>query len=247
MSELKLREAKLRPPITCIYGSEGIGKTTFGTEAPNPVFILTEDGLADPNVPAFEVATSLHDVSSSLSLLFKTEHDYKTVVIDSLDWLERLIHKQVCIDNDVKSIEDLGWGKGYKDALEYWGKLIDGLAKLRNKKNMIIILIAHSAVRTVSDPLTESYDKFEIKLQKSATALVSEFCDIILFATQEIHITQEDKGFGNKRKRAISDGERVMYCRGLPTFTAKTRSGYNLPPQLPLNWQAFMSAIKGES
>ncbi|MDR0869400.1 MAG: ATP-binding protein [Planctomycetaceae bacterium] len=33
------------PPRLLIYGTEGIGKSTFGASAPKPIFIPTEDGL----------------------------------------------------------------------------------------------------------------------------------------------------------------------------------------------------------
>ena len=91
-----------------IYGESGLGKTTFATSAPNPIVIQTEDGLGQIDVSCFPLAESYIDVMKALDALVNESHDFKTVVIDSLDWLETLIWKQVCTDNKVSSIEKIG-------------------------------------------------------------------------------------------------------------------------------------------
>lgn len=105
-----------------IYGSEGIGKSTFAALVPNPVFVQTEDGLSEIDCSKFPLAKSFDDVVLQLQAVRDEQHDYGTVVIDSLDWLERLVWDRVCADYGVKSIEkaDGGYGKGYVHALTYW-------------------------------------------------------------------------------------------------------------------------------
>ncbi len=90
-----------------IYGESGLGKTTFATSAPNPIVIQTEDGLGEIDVPCFPLAESYIDVMKALDALVNESHDFKTVVIDSLDWLETLIWKQVCSDNKASLIEKI--------------------------------------------------------------------------------------------------------------------------------------------
>ena len=107
------RESK--PPRLFIYGQEGVGKSTVGAAAPNPVFVQTEDGLGEIDTAKFPLAKNLADVTSAMTALRDEPHDFQTVVLDSADWLERLIWDRVCQDFGIRSIEkaDGGYGKGY--------------------------------------------------------------------------------------------------------------------------------------
>ena len=107
------RESK--PPRLFIYGQEGVGKSTVGAAAPNPVFVQTEDGLGEIDTAKFPLAKNLNDVLAALTALREEPHEFQTVVLDSADWLERLIWDQVCAEFGVRSIEkaDGGYGKGY--------------------------------------------------------------------------------------------------------------------------------------
>ncbi|MFV0444424.1 MAG: AAA family ATPase, partial [Planctomycetaceae bacterium] len=69
--------------------------TTFGAMAPQPIFIPTEDGLAGIDVPRFPLAGSFEEVLAALMALYTEPHDYRTVVLDSLDWTERLVWNEV--------------------------------------------------------------------------------------------------------------------------------------------------------
>ncbi|MCK9327228.1 MAG: ATP-binding protein, partial [Bacteroidales bacterium] len=153
-----VRANELKPPRIVVYGPAGVGKTTFGAGAPNPVFIQTEDGLGSITAPAFPLARSYGDVMEALNVLLTEEHDYKSVVLDSLDWLEPLVWEATCKRLDVASIEAPGYGKGYVEASQEWRRLFDTLTMLRDKRGMIVILIAHSQVSRVDDPTTAPYD-----------------------------------------------------------------------------------------
>ena len=115
-----------KPPRIMIYGSEGVGKSTFGASAPNAIFVQTEDGLGEINCRKFPLAHNLSEVLAELTALRDEPHEYLTVVIDSADWLERLIFDEVCKEFGVRSIEkaDGGYGKGYVHALTHWRKII---------------------------------------------------------------------------------------------------------------------------
>ena len=100
-----------KPPRIMIYGSEGIGKSSYAAGAPNAIFIQTEDGLGEIDCRKFPLAHSLSEVIAELTALRDEAHEFQTVVVDSVDWLERLIFDEVCREFGVRSIEkaDGGW------------------------------------------------------------------------------------------------------------------------------------------
>ena len=138
LKSIRKNDAMAAPRIM-VYGVEGIGKSTFGAGAPNPVYILTEDGLGSLNVDHFPLATSFADVMDAIASLYKENHAFETVVIDSLDWLEAIIQREIEQKYDAK---DLAYGKGSLIAAERWREILDGLNALRNDKGMAVILIA---------------------------------------------------------------------------------------------------------
>lgn len=226
-----------------VYGPAGVGKTTFAAGARNPIAIPIEDGLGKINIDAFPSPRSYPEVRAALDALINEDHDYKTVIVDSLDWLEPLIWKQTCEANNWPSIEQPGFGKGYVEALRYWREFLDRLNYLRDQKGMTTILIGHSEIKAFQAPDSEGYDRYVIKLQKGASALVSEHCDVIAFAQfKSSTIKAEERG--RVRTRAVGSGERVMYTEERPAYLAKNR--YGLPPEMELNWETFAKAIKGD-
>ena len=123
------RNTALAAPRVLVYGVEGIGKSTFAAGAPSPVFIQTEDGLGALQVDHFPIATRVSDVLDAIGSLFSDDHEFKTVVIDSLDWLETLIWRDIEAKYDAK---DLAYGKGAMIAADKWREILDGLTALRN-------------------------------------------------------------------------------------------------------------------
>ncbi|MEX0678366.1 MAG: ATP-binding protein [Pirellulales bacterium] len=236
-----------RPPRILLYGVEGIGKSTFGSLAPNAIFVQTEDGLDEIDCDKFPLATTYEDVIAALTELHGQEHGYESVVIDSLDWLERLVWDRLCIEHGVTSIEkvDGGYSKGYTHALTYWREIINHLNALRNARGMVVLLIAHSKVERFEDPESSPYDRYSPRLHKHAAALVSEWCDAVLFATRKIRTQSEDSGFNRKRTIAHAigkdGGERILRCVGGPSCVAKNR--YGITEELPLSWAAFIQAL----
>ena len=225
------------PRRILVYGTAGIGKSTFATCAPSPIVIQTEDGVGEIDCHKFPLATTFDAVLAALTALFNEDHTYRTVVIDSLDWLERLIWAKVCAERQVASIEDIGYGKGYTFAIAHWRTILDGLAALREQKSMTIILIAHSRIDRFENPETEAYDRYVPRLHKTAAALVTEWCDEVLFATYKVFTKQNDEGFGQKRSQGIGSGERVLRTTERPAHMAKNRLA--LPDELPLTWSDF--------
>ena len=239
------------PPRILVYGTEGIGKSTLASRAPRPVFIQTEDGLGEIDCDKFPLSASFDEVLTQLVSLRTEEHDYQSVVVDSLDWLERLIWDAVCQDYGVKSIEkvDGGYGKGYIHALTPWRLFLDRLAALHRDRCMAVILIAHAKVEKFDDPESSPYDRYSPRLHKHAGALVTEWCDAVLFASRKFRTQTEETGFGRKRTTAHAigkdGGERILRTVGGPSCVAKNR--YNLEPELPLDWNVLLSGIAGNA
>lgn len=239
---LNLAPRKHIPPRILIYGPQGIGKSTFVSKAMNPVLIQTEDGLGNLDVPAFPLAKSYNQVMEQLTELATVDHKYNTVAVDSADWLEPLIWKQVAAEAGKKSIEEIGYGKGYVMALDLWRNYIDALNYLRDEKNMTVIQTAHAQVKRFDNPETESYDRYEIKLHKSASALLLEHSDIVLFANYWVGIAKDKVGFNNERKRVVGSGDRILYTQERPSAIAKNR--YGLPEEIPFDKDgAYWSVI----
>ena len=233
------------PRRTMVYGVHGVGKSTFGAMAEKPIFIQTEEGINDLEADRFPVATAYQDVLSALSALYSDAHEYQTVVIDSLDWLERLIWAAVCSKRGVESIEDIGYAKGYVFALTQWREVISGLDALRNERGMQIILIAHARIEKFDNPETESYDRYVPRLNKHASALVQEWCDEVLFATYRVHTKHTDEGFNRKRTQGIGTGERIVRTTERPAHVAKNR--LSLPDEFPLDYRLYAAFVRGES
>lgn len=228
------------PPRIIAYGVPGIGKSTFAAMAPSPIVIPVEDGvgdLTDPdgaplNVPAFPQPTTYEQVLECVQSLLEGQHDYQTLVVDSLDKLEPLIWDFVCRREGKENIEAFGYGKGFTIAGSEWRNLLAGFDALRSR-GMMVVATAHSTVARVEPPETEAFDRYQLRLHKVAEALVCDWADAVLFANYKVTaITTGPKG--SERKRGISDGSRVLHTTERAAWRAKNR--YRMPDQMPFDW-----------
>jgi len=235
------RSTALVPPRLLVHGVAGVGKTTFAASAPGAVIVPTEDGIGALEVDHFPLARSFGEVMEALAALYDEPHEFRTVVVDSVDWLEPLIWAEACRQNNWGSIEEPGYGKGYVAALDLWREYLDGLNALRDARGMTVIQIAHTDIKRFDSPEHEPYDRYVIKLHARASALLQEHSDLVLFANYRISTVKSDVGFNKKVTRALGTGERVLHTAERPAFLAKNR--YALPETLPLDWQAFAAAM----
>lgn len=236
------------PPRVLLYGVHGIGKSTLAAGAPKPIFICTEEGANEIEVDKFPVVESRKEVLDILRALYRTPRGYKTIVLDSADWLEDFINRELLKEYTEK---ELAYGREALYAEQKLAEVLAAFNMLRLKHGFGVIVIAHSEIKRFDSPLTEPFDRYQPKLTGRNSSLLQEWADAVLFATYDIVVKKEDVGFNRSVRRGESSGDRIMYTEERPGFYAKNR--YKMPLELPLKWGEFAehipyykSAPKGE-
>mgnify|MGYP001574848492 CR=1 FL=1 len=235
-SVIKGKQAE--PMSVVLYGVEKIGKSTFGADAPSPIFLDAERGTEEIDTARFPTPETWGDVLEAIRTLTTESHGYKTFVADTLDWIEPKLWDFICARDKKLDIEAYGYGKGYIAALDEWRIFLAAIEKLRTVKRMNVILLAHSWVKTFKNPEGEDYDRFEMKLHAKAAGLIKEWPKAVLFANHETIVTEDDR----KRVRGVGTGKRTIYTKRSAAFDAGNR--YNLPDTLPLAWSEFSAAVE---
>ena len=230
---------KPRPHFIGLYGPGGVGKSTFGADAPKPVFLGTDDGVATMNVASFPIPKTWQEVKAAIGELLMEVHEFETLVIDTVNGLEPLVWAHVCKEARVSSIEDVdgGFGKGYLRAEEEWVEFYKSLKRLRMKMNVIIL--GHSKIKSTEDIfLGERYDRYLVKMDQRAADLMLESVDTMMFANFE-QVASKEKGA--KKAKMRGEGRRRMFTEARPAFVAKSR--FDIPFEMDLSWKEFIAAV----
>lgn len=232
------RGVRREPPRIVIHGGPGIGKTTLASRAPNPVFLDLEHGTLQIDVARIEGIETWEGLLAALRALATEPHDFKTVVIDTLDRAEWLCWQHICQTERVPNIEKVGkgFGKGYTAAYEAFRGLAAALEKLRTERGMAVILIAHSKVEKAPNAAGDEYERWTLKVHKQIAGLFYEAFDAILFARLQVYTRKTEAG----RTKGVGDA-RVLETQESPAWLAKNR--YALPAQLPLSWEDLDAAL----
>ncbi len=232
---------KYHPLKVVVYGPEGIGKSTFAAHFPEPLFIDTEGSTRFLNVKRLPRPDSWQELGAMVDEVARTPGVCKTLVIDTIDWAERLCTESVCREGKVKSIESFGYGKGYVFVKEEFGRLLDKLSALTDR-GITVLLLAHSTIRKFERPdESGAYDRYELKLGGKAggqvSALVKEWCDMLLFVNYEEMVVEGE----NKKKKAYG-GKRIMHTQHHPAWDAKNR--FDLPATMPFEYDGISFAVE---
>lgn len=224
-----------------LYGPEGIGKSTFAAQFPDPLFIDTEGSTKELDVARLPRPTSWPILGQELSFV-KESRPCRTLIIDTIDWAEQLCIDFICSKHGKQGIEDFGYGNGYVYAKEELGKLLNRLEELIERE-IHVVLTAHAQIRKFEQPdELGAYDRYELKLGKKTgsqtSPLVKEWADMVLFANYKTQSVAVDKK-GQKHK--AQGGRRVMYTAHHPCWDAKNRHG--LAEELPFEYQAIAACI----
>lgn len=222
-----------------IYGPEGIGKSTFASHFPDPLFIDTEGGTNFLDVKRFSSIKDYDDLFEAVTYVGKNPDICKTLVIDTMDWAEEMISLKVMKDNRWKSIETPGYGKGYAVLAEYAQFFLKVLSKLTDL-GVNVLLVCHAMPRKFELPgEAGTFDRWELKLQKKVSPLVKEWSDALLFINYKTKITHKDQS----DKGVAVGGERVLYTTHRPAFDAKNRWG--LEDEVPFSFKSIQAHIPG--
>ena len=240
MSKYAITSGTIAAPVkTVLYGPEGIGKSTFATQFPAPVFIDTEGGTKRLNVARLPAPTSWAMLLDEVAEVSRGNVPCGTLVIDTADWAERLCIDAVCARAKVKGIEDFGYGKGYTYAKEEFGKLLGALEEALNTGHNVVVL-AHAAITKFEQPdAVGNYDRWSMKTSKQVAPLLREWCDMLLFANYKTVV--EKAGSAPNAKNKASGGQRVLYTSHHPCWDAKNRFG--LPEELPFEYASIAACI----
>lgn len=214
-----------------VYGPEGVGKTTLAAQFPDPLFVDIEGGSAHKNVARAEVPRSWAALLSTVDAV-RAERPCATLIIDTADWAERLCAEHLCAKNKWASIETPGYGRGYTELAEEFGRLLDKLTEVA-EAGVNVVLAAHAAMRKFEQPDEAApYDRWELKLQKKVAPLAKEWADAVLFLNYKTIVETVGEGFAAKGK--ARGGKRVMFASHHACWDAKNRWG--LPDESPLSF-----------
>lgn len=232
-----------------LYGPEGIGKSTFAAQFPNPVFCDTEGSTKHLDVRRSPRPQSWAELLEQVKYFTAHPGECTTFVLDTADWAERLRIDHLCAKAQKAGIEDFGYGKGFTYLAEEFGRLLDLLTELI-EKGVNVVITAHAQMRKFEQPdEMGAYDRWELKLQKKTAPLVKEWADMVLFMTYKTHVINVDGQGAEKGKNKAQGGSRVMRTAHHPCWDAKNRHG--LPSEMPMDYakiaHLFTAALRPES
>lgn len=220
-----------------VYGPEGIGKTTFASKFPNPLFMDTEGSTKHLNVKRTPSPTSWEMINDIVKDVIAYK-PCKTLIIDTIDWAEQLCIQAICSRYQKKSIEDFGYGNGYVYEKEEFGKFLNLLQDVVDA-GINVVLTAHAQLRKFEQPdEMGAYDRWELKLGKKTSSqispLVKEWADMVLFTNYKTYAVATDK---DGKKFKAQGGDRVMYTSHHPCWDAKNRA--DLPMEMPFDYSGI--------
>lgn len=234
---------QLRPQVTVIMGPNKVGKSFFASKFPSPLMVDLEGGSSHLNITRInrEDIPTLKSFKDLLQEMLTGQHNYKTLIVDSAEALEGLIHDHILVEGKVDSIEkyEQGYGKGYTRAREIMRDIMHTLKDINQKRSMHINIVAHTQIKTFTDPHTNtSYDRHLMRANEKMASIIKDLADQILFATYKVYTTSDGN---SKKSKAFGEGERVLFTEWRPAFDAGNRQG--LPFELPLDYEAYSKSV----
>lgn len=221
----------------CVYGPEGIGKSTFASHFPGALFIDTEGSTKHLDVARTPAPSSWTMLLQQVDYIKKHPDICQTLIIDTADWAEQLCINHICAKGNKDGIEDWGYGKGYTYLAEEFGRFLNLLNDLIDL-GINVVFTAHAQIKKFEQPdEMGAYDRWELKLQRKTAPMVKEWADMVLFANyQTVLVTDES----TKSKKA-QGGTRVMYTTHHPAWDAKNR--HNLADKLPFDFKKIAHCL----
>lgn len=240
----------IRPRRVLLYGPRGIGLSTFAAALPSPVFVTVDDSVAHLDCQRFPVARRFGGVMAALQELYVQPHDYRVVVIDPLDALERLVIDKLCRERGIEHVDDILFAKGYTLALTIWRQLLGRLDLLRTDIGLHCVLVARAQFERRGEAvgggnavaLTERYVP---GLDRQASALVQGWCDEIFFAAHADRSLSASGG--TVASRIIHSAVRHACRQEPPRSAAADAVGRFVARALPLDAASGRRAVRRAS
>lgn len=241
-SRIKTGAPKAAPRIVLI-GVEGVGKTTAGAQCEAPIFLCAESGLVGQGFDNLQNFTpeTWEDALDFLRYLASADHPHKSLVVDTIDWLEPKLFSFVCNRDKKGSIEEYGYGKGYIIATDEFRKFLFELDRI-HKRGILIMINAHCHIKSFNNPIGDNFDRYELKVCKQIAGLVKEWSDAVLFAKYDVLAVKENsKG----KAKGVGGQKRIVQTQYCAAWDAKNR--YGLPVTMPFDMPDILaSMVKGE-
>ena len=240
-----------------LHGLEKTGKTSFAAYTPKPIFIETsgETGLETlidaKQLPATKHFPEIHKwelMTSALEILIKEDHDYRTLVVDTLNGAERLCHEFVCrrdFNGDWGERGFAGYGRGFEVSLAEWRRFLALIDVMRARKKMSIMALCHTRVTPFANPEGSDYDRYTPDMHKKTWGLSHKWADVVLFLNFETFVNENDP---KKKGKASSTQQRILYTERHAAYDAGNRLG--LQPEIEMGgsgkeaWDNFIAAVK---
>lgn len=218
--------ASLNDITILIYGPPKIGKSTFCAEADGALFAATEPGLNNLEVFRSDI-TSWPEFLKFCAALATEEHDFKTVIVDTVDNLYRYCSDFICQREKVSHESDLEYGKGYALVNNEFHRVLTKLAMTVTTKGHKIglWLVSHSQEKEFKTR-TGNITRVVPTLPEKARRVVNALVDVILFCDLD---TSE-----GKPRRVVRTKPSTHYEAG-----DRTKA---LPETVDLDFQTFRKA-----
>lgn len=221
-----------RAPIVTICGDAGTGKTSLAATFPNPIVIRGEDGLqsipADKRPDAFPLLKSADELWPQLMALLSEDHDYRTVIVDSVSALEQLFIKAVMdADGRAKSINQAlgGYGAGINAVAAMHQRVRKACGLLNERKNMAVVFVSHADLEAVRPPDQDDYTRYSLRLMAKSLPPYVDDVDMVAF----VRLVSALRGEDGDRKKVISNGDREVICHATAASVSKNRYGITEP------------------
>jgi hypothetical protein len=201
-----------------------------------------------PETPHFPEVQDWHELLGAIKALLEEAHDHRTLVLDTLNGCERLCHEYVC-QRDFNGV----WGRdgftsfmiGYEVALVEWRAFLETLDRLRARRRMSVLALAHTRISTFKNPEGADFDRYTVDVHPKTWGLTHKWADMVLFLNFVSHVEARRN---EARGKARGGTRRVLWTTRTAAFDAKNRHG--LPEQIDAGssaaeaWHNFVAALQ---
>lgn len=208
-----LREATPTSPKFMVYSLPGMGKTTLASKMKNSIIIDLEGGANYINTARTKQITNVETFKSVLVELWKTpKREFDYIVIDTVDWLVRLIVEDVAeidknhLDNTLNRSNG-GYGNGKQVLENHIRTWLLPLLVALNQKGYGICLLAHADKKEMLDSDGTTIEQITPKIDPVTLNAFIEWCDAIFYLKKD------------------ATGKRILQLSSDDVALAKNRTG----------------------